>query len=127
MPSTYLYRTKMTHTQRQHTSQASKKHYSRHPYCTQHFEYMLCTKFGLGQSLDCPRNPWIALKEVRKVWMKDNSRIARVPLSLYCRQVIDRSRMYCMQDSSINVDVQGKAERRNLDQKLIVLGKVEQS
>ena len=111
---------------------------------------MLRAKFGSGQSSDCPaqssdpsfaqqssdcpRNPRIAPNEVRKVWMKGNPRIARVTLSSYCRQVIrrsktygsknlHRSRTYCTQETSLNVDVQGKVEQRNL--KSIVLGEVE--
>ena len=107
--------------------------------CISPFLYMLCAKFGSGQSSDCPaqtsdpsfaqqssdcpRNPRIAPNEVRKVWMKGNPRIARVTLSSYCRQVIRRSKMYCSknlrrsrtyctQETSLNVDVQRKVEQQ---------------
>ena len=78
----------------------------------------------MQQSSDCPHNPRIAPNEVCKVWTKGNPRIARVTLSSCCRQVICRLRTYSTQETLLNVDIPGKAGRRNRDRKSIMLGKV---
>ena len=51
-------------------------------------------------------------------------RLCHVLTLLYCRQVIRQLRTYSSQETLLNVDVEGKVQQRNCDQKSIVLGEV---